>query len=113
MPQTYHKPDWYPLDYRKPVIPVILQPMGCELRDELGRRYLAALNLVRRAQLHLHHAVTDTNIECATTELRRVETYRLDLLREINLHCESHGCATAGLEEICRQPVEAHTQAVA
>jgi hypothetical protein len=42
-----------------------------------------------------------TNIECAGTELRRVEEYRHDTLREIVEHCESHGCATAEMEAIC------------
>ena len=87
--------------------------MGCELRDELGTRYLAALNLVHHAQHRLNYAVTLTNIECATTELRRVEQYRLDVLREINDHCESHDCATEQLEEICGQSFRTRKQAVA
>jgi len=41
------------------------------------------------------------NIECASTELRRVEEYRLDTLREIADHCEDHGCGTPELEAIC------------
>jgi len=77
--------------------------MGCELRDQLGIQYLAALDLVRRAQQHVNQAVTVTNIECARTDLRRVEQYRLDILREISGHCDSHDCATRHLEEICRQ----------
>jgi hypothetical protein len=75
--------------------------MGCELRDTLGIRYLEAVDTVRRAQQRLNHAVTMTNIECAGTELRRVEEYRHDTLREIVEHCESHGCATAEMEAIC------------
>ena len=59
------------------------------------------LQLVRRAQHRLSHAVTLTNIECASTELRRVEQYRHDTLREIVYHCESHGCATVEIENIC------------
>jgi hypothetical protein len=57
--------------------------------------------MVDRAKRGLQNAVTRTNIECATTELRRVEEYRLDALREIAKHCESHGCATPELEAIC------------
>jgi hypothetical protein len=87
--------------------------MGCELRDELGSRYLAALNLVCRAQHRVHYAVTLTNIECANTELRRVEQYRLDVLRQIDEHCESHDCATEQLEEICGQVLGNRKQAVA
>jgi hypothetical protein len=87
--------------------------MGCELRDELGTQYLAALNLVRRAQHRLNYAVTVTNTECARTELRRVEDYRLDLLREISEHCESHDCATEHLEEICGHAIESRKLAVA
>jgi len=83
--------------------------MGCELRDELGSRYLAALNLVCRAQHRVHYAVTLTNIECANTELRRVEQYRLDVLRQIDEHCESHDCATEQLEEICGRCSESQT----
>ncbi|MGB7763086.1 MAG: hypothetical protein WBL61_24845 [Bryobacteraceae bacterium] len=41
------------------------------------------------------------NIECANTELRRVEEYRHDLQREIAEHCEIHGCGTPELEAIC------------
>lgn len=87
--------------------------MGCELRDELGSRYLAALSLVRRAQIRLNCAVTLTNIECANTELRRVEQYRLDALRQIDEHCANHGCATESLEEICGQPLGSRKRAVA
>jgi len=87
--------------------------MGCELRDELGSRYLAALHLVRRAQHRLNYAVTNTNIECARTELRRVEEYRLDVLRQITDHCESHDCATEQMEEVCGQPLGTHKLAVA
>ena len=87
--------------------------MGCQLRDELGRQYLAALHSVRVAQNRLNSAVTNTNIECANTELRRVEEYRLDILREIIEHCETHDCATLDLEEICRQPLGVRTLAVA
>ncbi len=79
--------------------------MGCELRDQLGIQFLAALDSMRRAQQRLNHAVTLTNIECARTELRRVEAYRLDMLREIVDHCERHDCATPQLEEICRVPL--------
>jgi len=79
--------------------------MGCELRDELGSQYLAALNLVHRAQQRLNCAVTFTNVECARTELRRVEDYRLAVLHEITEHCENHNCATEQLEEICQQPL--------
>ena len=75
--------------------------MGCELRDTLGLQYLEAIDLVRGAQYRLSHAVTLTNIECASTELRRVEQYRHDTLREIVYHCESHGCATVEIENIC------------
>jgi hypothetical protein len=81
--------------------------MGCELRDQLGIQYLAAVESVRRARHRLNYAVTLTNIECARTELRRVEDYRLDLLREIVDHCESHDCATSHLEEICQCPLGA------
>jgi len=87
--------------------------MGCELRDELGSRYLAALSLVRRAQQRLNYAVTLTNIECANTELRRVDQYRLDVLRQIDDHCANHDCATRQLEEICGQPLGNRKQAVA
>lgn len=87
--------------------------MGCELRDELGSRYLAALNLVRQAQHRLNSAVTNTNIECARTELRRVEEYRLDVSRQMIEHCESHDCATEHVEEICQQPLGARKLAVA
>ncbi len=75
--------------------------MCCELREEAASQYLRVLDLVGRARHRLRNAVTQTSIECATTELRRVEEYRLDVLREIAEHCESHGCATPELEEIC------------
>lgn len=61
--------------------------------------------MVDRAKRRLSHAVTLTNIECAVTELRRVEDYRLDTLREIVEHCESHMCATPELEGICGHEV--------
>jgi len=69
--------------------------------------------MARLAQQRLARAVTNTNIECANTELRRVDEYRLDLLREITDHCESHDCATEHIEEICRQPLIARRLAVA
>lgn len=75
--------------------------MGCELRDTLGIQYLEVVDLVRHAERRLNHAVTLTNIECAKTELRRVEEYRQDTLRDIVNHCERHGCATLELEGIC------------
>jgi hypothetical protein len=75
--------------------------MPCELREVLANQYLRVLDLVDRAKHRLHTSVTRTNIECATTELRRVEEYRLSALREIAEHCESHGCATRELEGIC------------
>ena len=75
--------------------------MHCELREELTNQYLRVLDLVDRAKHRLRNAVTRTNIECATTDVRRVEEYRLDALREIAEHCESHGCGTPGLEAIC------------
>jgi hypothetical protein len=76
--------------------------MVCDLSDELGIRYLLVLDMVRRAERDLYQAVTLTNIECATTELRRLEGYRLDILRELVQHCGSHACATPEVEEICR-----------
>jgi len=54
-----------------------------------------------RAKHRLRNSVTQTNIECANTELRRVDEYRHDLLREIAAHCKSHLCATQKLESIC------------
>jgi len=75
--------------------------MVCERSDELGIQYLMALDKVRRAQTDLCRAVTQTNIECATTELMRVEAYRLALLRELAGHCESHGCFTPELKQMC------------
>jgi hypothetical protein len=87
--------------------------MGCELRDQLGIQYLVALDLVRRAQQRVSCAVTSTNIECARTEMRRVDEYRFDLLQEIIDHCESHDCATEELEEICRCTLRSRKLAVA
>jgi len=77
--------------------------MACEQSEDLGIRYLVALDLVRRAQQRVYHAVTLTNIECANTELRRVDEYRLDMLRELAAHCERHGCATPELMELFRR----------
>ena len=75
--------------------------MHCELREELASRCLRVLDLVDRTKRRLRNSVTQTNIECANTELRRVEEYRHDVLREIAEHCESHDCATPRLERIC------------
>lgn len=75
--------------------------MHCEVREELTGQYVRVLDLVDRAKHRLLTAVTRTNIECATTEARRVEEYRLDALREIAEHCERHGCGTLELEGIC------------
>ena len=75
--------------------------MHCELREELASQYLRVLDLVDRAKHRLRTSATQTNIECANTELRRVEEYRRDVLREIAEHCESHDCATPRLERIC------------
>jgi hypothetical protein len=75
--------------------------MHCNIREELASRYVRVLDLVDRAKHRLQNSVTQTNIECANTELRRVGQYRHDVLREIAEHCESHGCATPELERIC------------
>ncbi|MGB7762609.1 MAG: hypothetical protein WBL61_22435 [Bryobacteraceae bacterium] len=75
--------------------------MRCNLREEATREYLRALDLVDRAKNRLQNAVTRMNIECATTELRRVEEHRLAALRDIAEHCASHGCGTPELEGIC------------
>jgi len=75
--------------------------MDCELREELASQYLRVLDLVDRAKHRLLTSATQTNVECAKTELRRVEDYRHDVLREIAEHCESHGCGTLELEGIC------------
>ncbi len=85
--------------------------MVCELSEELGIQYLMALDLVRRAQDHLNRAVTVTNIECASTELRRVEGFRRDILQTLAEHCDSHGCATPELQEICQYPIGTRTMA--
>lgn len=87
--------------------------MGCELRDDLGSQYLASLDSVRRAQQRLNCAVTIMNVECARTELRRVEDYRHAVLLEILDHCESHDCATQDLEELCGQLLGSRKLAVA
>jgi hypothetical protein len=75
--------------------------MCCELKEELTSQYLRVLDLVDRAKHGLRTAVTRTNIECASTELRRVEEYRVAALNQIAEHCLSHGCGTAELEGIC------------
>lgn len=75
--------------------------MRCELRDDLTRRYLRALNSIDAAKHRLQNAATRMNAECAMTELRRVEEYRLDTLRDIAGHCETHRCGTLELESIC------------
>lgn len=75
--------------------------MCCELREDLTKQYLRVLDLVDCAQHKLRNAATRTNQECAITELRRVEEYRLDVLRHIEEHSQSHGCATAELEGLC------------
>ena len=80
----------------------------CEVRDELGIQYLLALDLVREAQLELYQAVTLMNMECAATKLRRVEEYRIDMLRELVEHQESHGCSTPELDEICQSAAMQH-----
>jgi len=87
--------------------------MGCQLSDELGRQYLGILSSVSRAQQRVHYAVTRTNLECAQTELRRLDEYRQDVLRQIVEHCEIHDCATQELEDICRQPLGVRALAVA
>jgi len=75
--------------------------MRCESIEELARQYLRVLDSVDRAKHRLLTSATQTNIECANTELRRVEEYRHDVLREIVEHCKSHLCATQKLERIC------------
>lgn len=83
------------------VLCILIITMSCNLRETLTTEYVRALDLVDRAKHRVCTAVTRTNIECAATELRRVEEYRLDSLRLIAEHCESHGCATQELEAIC------------
>ena len=67
----------------------------------MTRRFLRALGSIDVAKHRLQNAATRMNAECAMTELRRVEEYRLDMLREIAVHCELDGCGTAELEAIC------------
>lgn len=69
---------------------------------------MLALDLVREAQRELYQAVTVTNMECAATRLRRVEGYRLDMLRETVEHCQRHGCSTSEVEEICQSAAVRH-----
>jgi hypothetical protein len=77
--------------------------MCCKLIEGLASQYLRALDLVDRAKLRLRNAATQTSAECAATELRRVEEYRQDTLREIAEHCENHGCATGPLAQRLEQ----------
>ena len=85
--------------------------MGCDVREQLGIQYLAALEKVRHAKQRVNHAVTITNLECARTEFSRVEEYRMAVLGEITAHCTAHNCATPELEVICQQPLRSGTQA--
>ncbi|MGO9230241.1 MAG: hypothetical protein ACLQKA_13685 [Bryobacteraceae bacterium] len=82
--------------------------MSCQLREELTYQYLGVLDSVDRAKHRLRNAVTRTNIECASTDLRRVEEYRISALRQIAEHCESHRCGTLELEGICGLELVAH-----
>jgi len=74
----------------------------CEDRDDLAIQYLLALDLVREAQREFNQAVTEMNMECASTKLRRIEEYRRDMIRELVEHCERHGCSTPEQKEICQ-----------
>jgi hypothetical protein len=62
---------------------------------------MRVLDSVDAAKHRLQNAATRMNAECAMTELRRVEEYRLDTLRDIAGHCEDHCCGTPELEAIC------------
>jgi hypothetical protein len=74
----------------------------------LTRQYTRVLDSVDAAKHRLQNAATRMNAECAMTELRRVEAYRLDTLREISGHCDHHGCGTHELEAICGLHLACH-----
>lgn len=77
--------------------------MICDVSEELAIRYMLALDAVAAARQELCHAVTQMQIECASTKLSRLEAHRLSELRDLALHCERHGCATPEIEKLLAQ----------
>lgn len=79
---------------------MLVVDMFCDVSDELAITYMLALDAVAAARQELNHAVTQMQIECASTQLYRVAAHRLSAFRDLAVHCECHGCTTPEIEEL-------------
>jgi hypothetical protein len=68
--------------------------MDCIIRDELSAHYCLALDQAKDARRKVIWAVTNTQLESASTRMARVEGHRLFAIGELLSHCEQHQCAT-------------------
>jgi hypothetical protein len=64
----------------------------CETSDELGIRYLLALDGLQAASRGLAHSVTVTQRESQARWLSRAEAHALYCKTELLSHCQRHGC---------------------
>jgi len=87
---------------------MLIMDMFCEVSEELAILYVLALDTVAEARQQLHHAVTQMQMECASTRLYRVEGHRQSMFRDLALHCRRHGCATPEIEELLAQGYSVH-----
>ena len=64
----------------------------CETSDDLGIRYLLALDELQAASRGLAHSVTVTQRESEGQWLNRAEAHAIYCKGELLSHCERHGC---------------------
>lgn len=79
---------------------MLVVDMSCDAIDELAIHYMLALDAAEAARRQLYQAVTQTQMECASTQFYRIEAHRLSVMRDLALHCELHGCTTSEIEEL-------------
>jgi len=72
----------------------------CDDVDELAIKCMLASDAVAAALEVVCQAVTQMQIECASTKHFRLEAHRLSVIRDLALHCKCHGCATPEIEEL-------------
>lgn len=75
----------------------------CEQSEGLAIDCILALDAVSAANQRMYQAVTQMQIEGASTNLLRVEAHALGMFRDLSEHCRRHGCATAEIAKLLGQ----------
>ncbi len=77
-----------------------MRDMACDICEDLAISYMLAVDAVAGARKELNQAVTQTQIECASTKLFRVEAHRLGMLKALQAHCDAHGGARGEVQAL-------------